>query len=127
MTIEETFAKIEETIEKLEQDILAELTFEDQSGAPVGTETFPYNRKAWYPSGGFCLDMQCCALRYALTGDEHYARKAIRQMLLFMDDFSQGVLHWLVFHSRPEGRDSYGAVQAGRVLTAIAMTCALIR
>ena len=113
--------------EKLEKDIRAEVTFEDQSGAPAGTETFPYNRKAWYPSGGFNLDMQSCALRYALTGDTHYARKAIRQMLLFMDDFSQGVLHWLVYGSRPEGRDSYGAVQAGRNLAALAMTYVLVR
>lgn len=113
--------------EKLENPILVVLTFEDHTGASVGDRTFSYNHKAWYPSGGFNLDMQCSALRYALTGEEAYARKAIRQMLLFMDDFSQGVLHWLVYGSRPEGRDSYGAVQAGRNLAALAMTYVLIR
>ena len=113
--------------EKLEIPVRVELSFEDQSGAVVGSKSFPYNHKAWYPSGGFNLDMQCAALRYALTGDTHYARKAIRQMLLFMDDFAQGVLHWMVYGSRPEGRDSYGAVQAGRNLAALAVTYVLIR
>lgn len=113
--------------EKLERDIRVELAFEDAAGAPAGLEVFAYNRKAWYPSGGFNLEMQCSALCYALTGDARYARRAIRQMLLFMDDFTQGVLHWLVHGSRPEGRDSYGAVQAGRNLAALAMTYVFIR
>ena len=113
--------------EKLEIPVRIELAFEDHSGSIVGAKAFTYNHKAWFPSGGFNLDMQCCALRYGLTGDAHYARKAIRQMLLFMDDFTQGVLHWMVYGSRPEGRDSYGAVQAGRNLAALAVTYALIR
>lgn len=113
--------------EKLEKEIVCEAIFEDESGMHAGTDTFPYNRKAWFPSGSFNLDMQCCALRHALTDDVRYARKAIRQMLLFMDDFAQGVLHWLVYASRPEGRDSYGAVQAGRNLAALAMTYVLVR
>lgn len=113
--------------EKLENPIRVELTFEDHAGMAVGTADFTYNHKAWYPSGGFNLDMQCSALRSALTGEAHYARKAIRQMLLFMDDFSQGVLHWMVYGSRPEGRDSYGAVQAGRDLAALSVTYVLIR
>lgn len=114
-------------MEKLENPILVEISFEDHSGTAFDTKTFTYNHKAWFPSGGFNLDMQCSALRYALTGEASYARKAIKQMLLFMDDFSQGVLHWLVYGSRPEGRDSYGAVQAGRNLAVIAMTYVLIR
>lgn len=114
-------------MEKLETPILVELTFEDQAGMSFDTKTFTYNHKAWFPSGGFNLYMQCSALRYALTGEVAYARKAIKQMLLFMDDFSQGVLHWLVYGSRPEGRDSYGAVQAGRNLAALAVTYVFIR
>ncbi|MGN1020545.1 MAG: heparinase II/III family protein [Aristaeellaceae bacterium] len=113
--------------EKLREDIRVRLRFEDARGAEVGRQTLPYNRKAWYPAIFFNLDMQCNAICHALTGEEAYARKAIALMLLFLDDFAQGALYWLVYNQRPEARDNYGAVQAGRNLAATAMTWALVR
>lgn len=113
--------------EKLAEAIRIILYFDNQHGAEIGRRTLSYNHKAWYPVIFFNLDMQCNAICYALTGEVSYARKSIALMLLFLDDFAQGVLHWLVFNSRPEGRDNYGAVQAGRNLAATAMTCAMVR
>lgn len=113
--------------EKLAEDIRVLLCFDDLHGAEIGRQALTYNRKAWYPAFSFNLDMQCNAICYAMTGEVSYARKAITLMLLFLDDFAQGVLHWLVFNSRPEGRDNYGAVQAGRNLAATAMTYAMVR
>ncbi|MGN1368757.1 MAG: heparinase II/III family protein [Aristaeellaceae bacterium] len=113
--------------EKLREDIRVLLSFADRQGAQVGQHVFSYNRKAWYPAIFFNLDMQCNAICYAVTGEEAYARKAIRLMLLFLDDFAQGALYWLMHNRRPEDRDNYGAVQAGRNLAATAMTYALVR
>ena len=112
---------------KLKKGILLEICFEDGEGISVGSFCREYNRKAWYSCGAFHLDMQCNAICYGVTGEQSYAQKAMYQLLLFLDEFCQGALYWMRYNARPEGRDSYGAVQAGRNLCAVAMTYALIK
>lgn len=112
---------------KLKKGILLEICFEDGEGNSAGSFCREYNRKAWYHNGALNLDMQCNAICYAVTGGHDYARKAMYQLLLFLDEFCQGALYWMRYNARPEGRDSYGAVQAGRNLCAVAMTYAFIK
>lgn len=112
---------------KLKKGIQVKLRYLDANGSNKGEFLWEYNRKAWYPVHTFNLDMQCNAICYAVTGDFIYARKAIYQMLLFMDDFCQGATFWMRYNKRPEGRDNYGAVQAGRNLCSVAMTYVFIK
>lgn len=112
---------------KLSHGIKIEVCYEEENGKQGWYPVREYNRKAWYPAIFLNLDMQCSAVCHAVTGEREYARRAFLQMLLFLDDFCQGALYWMRHNSRPEGRDNYGAVQAGRNLSAVAMTWAMIR
>ena len=71
--------------------------------------------------------MQCDAIQYAFTKEIDYARKVKLAILYILNDFCQGAEHWLVTNLRPEGNDSYGAVQGGRLLSAIAVSYSFIR
>lgn len=112
---------------KLKKGIQVEIIYEDAGGVETGRFCWEYNRKAWYPVLRFNLDMQCNAICYGVTGKEEYAQKAMYQLILFLDDFCQGAAYWMRYQKRPEGRDNYGAVQAGRNLAAIAMTYVFIK
>ncbi len=112
---------------KLKKGLKAVLTFLDQAGRQVGVFEQRFNRKSSIPGGRFQLAMQCDAIRYAMTGEAAYARKVKNQMLYMFHDFCQGAEHWLTTNLRPEGSDSYGAVQGGRLLSSAAVSYSLIR
>lgn len=112
---------------KLKTGVKAILTFLDEAGQTVGSFEYAFNRKSSIPGGRFLLPMQCDAIQYAMTGEQGYARKVKDQLLFMFNDFCQGAEHWLVTNLRPEGNDSYGAVQGGRLLCAAAVSYSLIR
>ncbi len=112
---------------KLKSGLKAVLTFLDTAGQPVGRFEYSFNRKSSIPGGRFLLPMQCDAIQYVMTGDQSYARKVKDQLLFMFNDFCQGAEHWLATNLRPEGNDSYGAVQGGRMLSAAAVSYSLIR
>src|SRR5690625_6280579 len=71
--------------------------------------------------------MQHDAILYAFSKDTTYAKKVKKQILFKLIEFCQGAEHWLVHNARPDGSDSYGAVQGGRVLSSIASSYSLIK
>src|SRR5690625_7380834 len=71
--------------------------------------------------------MQHDAILYAFSKDTTYAKKVKKQILFKLNEFCQGAEHWLVHNARPDGSDSYGAVQGGRVLSSIASSYSLIK
>ncbi|WP_246552928.1 heparinase II/III domain-containing protein [Paenibacillus tritici] len=62
-----------------------------------------------------------------MTGEWEYAKKTKLAILYILNDFCQGAEHWMMTNLRPEGSDSYGAVQGGRLLCAVAVSYSLIR
>lgn len=112
---------------KLHKGLLAVLEFLDEKGSVTGQFTHTYNRKSVLPTGPKALSMQCNAILYELEGNPEYAQKAKYDMLTFLNDFCQGAEYWMTFNERPEGCDAYGAVQAGRIMCAVASTFSLIR
>ena len=112
---------------KLKRGLRARIVFMDEAGAVVDTFEYDFNRKSSLANGCFQLTMQCDAIVYAMTGDETYARKAKCALLYTLNDFCQGAEHWLVKNERPQGSDSYGAVQGGRLLCSAAVTYSFIK
>ncbi|WP_145325373.1 heparinase II/III domain-containing protein [Paenibacillus xylanexedens] len=112
---------------KLKKGLKVLISYMNEQGEPVGEFVYAFNRKSSLTGGRFPLPMQCDAIRYVMTGDTSYAEKTKRAMLYTLHDFCQGAEHWLVTNLRPEGSDSYGAVQGGRLLSVIAVTYSLIR
>ncbi|GJM72532.1 hypothetical protein HMSSN036_47480 [Paenibacillus macerans] len=112
---------------KLKRGLKAVITFKNRTDQVIGTYSCYFNRKSSLPGGCFLLPMQCDAIQYALTGDLTLARKVKNQLLYVFHDFCQGAEHWMVTNLRPEGSDSYGAVQGGRVLCAAAVSYSFIR
>ena len=98
----------------------------DENDNEVGRYTYCYNKKSWIQVLYYNLSMQCDAIVYMVTGDKTYAEKAKIEMLHGLDDMCQGAYYWMTYRERPEGSDSYGAVQAGRNLCSIAVTYAMI-
>ena len=112
---------------KLKEGLRATLEFLDDQGRSLGRFVYRYNRKSMPREGHSAFAMQCDALVYALEGKQEYAFKAKYEMLTFLNDFCQGAEYWLTYNERPEGYDSYGAVQAGRIMCTVASAYSLIR
>lgn len=114
--------------QKCKKGIELFVQFLDQEGIQIEESCHPYNRKAYYPAiFAMGLEAQCNAICYGVTKEESYAELAVYELLLFMDDFCQGAAYWMLYGARPEGRDNYGAVQAGRVLCVIAQSYAFVK
>ncbi|MBT1175962.1 heparinase II/III domain-containing protein [Bifidobacterium callimiconis] len=103
-----------------------------------GAEDWDFNRAAalWQvkgPGRGPALSAQTDAIVAFMESDRDpaaarvYAIKAKNEIMLELDDFCQGAEHWMVNNARPYGCDSYGAVQAGRILCSVAATLTLIQ
>lgn len=112
---------------KLKRGLKAVITFKNCTGQVIGVYNCYFNRKSSLPGGQFLLPMQCDAIVFALTGDITLAYKVKNQLLYVFHDFCQGAEHWMATNLRPEGSDSYGAVQGGRVLCAAAVSYSFIR
>nr|WP_306812997.1 heparinase II/III family protein [Paenibacillus soyae] len=112
---------------KLKSGIKTVIAFLDEAGRLVGEFEHRFNRKSSIPGGRFQLAMQCDAVRYAMTGEIEHARKVKHAILYILHDFCQGAEHWMATNLRPEGSDSYGAVQGGRLLSSAAVSYSLIR
>ncbi len=112
---------------KLKEGFRVVLEFIDSAGGSLGQFTYTYNRKSMPREGRSALNMQCDAIVYALEKNAEYAFKAKYEMLAFLNDFCQGAEYWLTYNARPEGYDSYGAVQAGRIMCSVASAYSLIR
>lgn len=114
------------------------LRFLNADGEECGVEDWDFNRVAalWQvkgPGRGPALSAQADAIVAVMESDRDpaaartYAIKAKNEIMLELDDFCQGAEHWMVNNSRPYGCDSYGAVQAGRILCSVAATLTLIQ
>lgn len=112
---------------KLKRGLKTVITFLDEAGNVVGAFENWFNRKSSLSNGCFMLSMQCDAIEYAMSEDLTHAQKAKLEMLYQLHDFCQGAEHWMVKQSRPDGSDSYGAVQGGRLLSSTAVTYSLIK
>ncbi|MCA0755863.1 heparinase II/III-family protein [Paenibacillus sp. N4] len=112
---------------KLKTGLKTVITFLDEAGQPAGKYEYVFNRKSSIPGGRFQLAMQCDAIQYAMTGEVELARKVKHALLYILHDFCQGAEHWLVTNLRPEGSDSYGAVQGGRLLSSAAVSYSFIK
>jgi len=111
---------------KLKSGLLVKIDYFSEQHQPIGQFSYSFNRKSSIAGGQFQLPMQCDAIQYWLSGDETYAHKVKYALLYIFNDFCQGAEHWLVTNLRPEGSDSYGAVQAGRLLSVAAVSYSLI-
>ena len=114
------------------------LRFLNADGDECGAEDWDFNRAAalWQvrgPGRGPALSAQSDAIVAFMESDRDpaaartYAIKAKHEIMLELDDFCQGAEHWMVNNSRPYGCDSYGAVQAGRILCSVAAAFTLIQ
>ncbi|OCT12174.1 heparinase [Paenibacillus pectinilyticus] len=112
---------------KLKQGLKTVITFKDEMDHVIDVFDYDFNRKSSLPNSCFLLTMQCDAIQYAFTQDVTYAFKAKNEILYTLNDFCQGAEHWLACNSRPDGSDSYGAVQGGRVLCSVAVTYSFIK
>ncbi|MGG1556384.1 heparinase II/III domain-containing protein [Paenibacillus ferrarius] len=112
---------------KFKEGVKAQMTFLDETDQTVGVFEISFNRSSSLPNGCFQLTMQCDAIQYAFTGDATYAQKAKLAILYSLHDFCQGAEHWMATNARPQGSDSYGAVQGGRLLCSTAVTYSLIK
>lgn len=109
------------------QGLKFEIEFLDKDKKNVGGFTHFFNKKAVAAAGQFLLTCQADAIMYMFTKERKYALKAKQQILYILNDFCQGIEHWLIFDERPEGSDAYGAVQGGRVLCSIMSAYNLIK
>lgn len=112
---------------KFKNGLRTVITFKDEAGVLLGEFENVFNRKSSLPNSSFQLTMQCDAIQYAFTDDVNYAMKTKKEMLYNLHDFCQGAEHWLVTNERPQGSDSYGAVQGGRLLCSLAVSYSLIK
>lgn len=112
---------------KLKSGLKAVITFRDEAGQPAGEYAYSFNRKSSVPGGRYQLAMQCDAIQYALTGEINYALKVKNALIYILHDFCQGAEHWMAVNLRPEGSDSYGAVQGGRLLSSAAVSYSMIK
>lgn len=112
---------------KFKSGLRAVIEFMDEQGNITGEFVHVFNRKSAIYMPPKALSMQCNAIVYALEGDTECAQKAKYDMLTFLNDFCQGAEYWMVYNSRPEGCDAYGAVQAGRIMCSVASTFSMIR
>jgi len=112
---------------KLKKGLKTRITFKDNEDNKIDHFTYYFNRKSSLPNNCFLLTMQCDAILYAFSKDTTYAEKVKKQILFTLNEFCQGAEHWLVHNARPDGSDSYGAVQGGRVLSSIASSYSLIK
>lgn len=112
---------------KFRKGLEATLEFVNTRGEVIGHFMHLYNRKSALQVGLKALSMQCHGILYALEGGREHAVQAKYDMLTFLNDFCQGAEYWMMRNERPEGCDAYGAVQAGRIMSATASTYSLIR
>lgn len=111
---------------KFKKGLQVIVEFLDCHDQKIGEFVFDYNRKSVPPILKKALWMQCSAIVYQVGKDKRYAKKAVYQLLTFLNDFCQGAEYWLTFNERPEGSDAYGAVQAGRILCTAASTYSMV-
>lgn len=107
--------------------IRAEIVFFDGDKNPIDTAVFTHRRKSLLAAADFMLTVQADSIMYFLERDESKGLKAKRQMFFILNDFCQGIEHWLVYNSRPLGSDAYGAVQGGRILCSLAASYTFIK
>lgn len=112
---------------KFKKGLHAVMQFLDEDEKILGEFVHIFNRKSVPAMQPVALNMQCNAIVYAVEGDRDCAQKAKYELLAFLNDFCQGAEHWMIYNSRPEGCDAYGAVQAGRIMCSAASTYSLIR
>lgn len=112
---------------KLKQGLKTVIIFKDKHGLELDRFEYLFNRKSALANGCFQLTMQCDAIQYAFTEHREYAWKAKHALLYTLNDFCQGAEHWLITNARPQGSDSYGAVQGGRLLCSAAVTYSMIK
>lgn len=103
------------------------VTFENDENEFLGDFIYYFNKKAGLMGNPFALSMQGDALLYVVTGNKEYALKVKKQIQYLLNDFCQGIEHWLVTNSRPEGSDAYGAVQGGRILCSLASAYSFVK
>lgn len=112
---------------KFRKGIKVVISYFDDADQVIDSYEYYFNRRSSLSNNCFQLTMQCDAIQYLLTYETNYAVKAKKEILYTLNDFCQGAEHWLVTNFRPQGSDSYGAVQGGRLLCNIAVTYSLIR
>lgn len=113
---------------KCKRGLVLTMEYFDENDDYISDYVFEFNKKSWpLDCMEFGLYSQCCALSYYITGNIEYAQKAKYMLLIYMDNFNQGSHHWLMFQSRPEGNDCYGAVQGGRLLIVISNAYSYIK
>ncbi|MGN0163051.1 MAG: heparinase II/III family protein [Candidatus Ornithomonoglobus sp.] len=104
-----------------------EILFYDENKLPIDSVKWSFKRKSALATVDFALTVQADAIVYFLDGDITKAEKAKKQMFFILNDFCQGIEHWLVHNSRPLGSDAYGAVQGGRILSSLAAAYTFIK
>ena len=118
------FAKIDG---KLKEGIKVVIEFKDKDHNKIEEIVKYFNRKSCFATANYSLTIQADAIVYAFTGDISYARKVKQQLLFILNDFCQGIEHWMVTDSRPQGSDAYGAVQGGRIMCSIMSAYTLVK
>lgn len=118
------FAKIDG---KLKEGIKVVIEFKDEKHNKIDEFVEFFNRKSCFTTANYNLTIQADAIVYAFTGDVSYARKVKQQLLFILNDFCQGIEHWMVLDSRPQGSDAYGAVQGGRIMCSIMSAYTLVK
>lgn len=99
----------------------------DKEMEKVGEFEHIFNSKAMLKHSEFLLTCQADAIMYFFTKEHEYAEKVKYQIMYILNDFCQGAEHWMIFDSRPQGSDAYGAVQGGRVLCSIMSAYAFVK
>ncbi|WP_438351513.1 heparinase II/III domain-containing protein [Paenibacillus sp. FA6] len=112
---------------KFKRGLKVVISYINEDGQSAGEYVYRFNRKSSLVNSAFSLKMQCDAIQYAFTGDIAYAQKAKKEILYNLHDFCQGAEYWLVANERPDGSDSFGAVQGGRLLSSTAVTYSMIK
>jgi len=110
------FAKVDG---KFKKGLRVLITFFDSEGLEISDFDYYFNKKSSMATGNFNLTVQLDGLLYGITGDLNYARRTKLQLQFILNDFCQGIEHWLICDSRPDDSDAYGAVQGGRILCSI--------
>lgn len=112
---------------KIEKGLEVKLTYYDKNKQKIDSSSYHFKRQSGLMGSRYMISLQCDAFIYGVTGERKYAEKAKKEIFYFLQEFSQGIEHWLVKNERPFGSDAYGAVQAGRLLCCVAFAYDFIR
>ncbi|MGN0243175.1 MAG: heparinase II/III family protein [Lachnospiraceae bacterium] len=81
--------------------------------------------------GGYNPTSQRAAVMAMLADNgkdkDYYAELAKLYLYLYLDEISQGIETWLTVNARPDGIDSYGAVQVGRGASGVGATYSILK